>query len=118
MDKISGIIPSSSRVTNVDLKDAPPSRAALPGAERQIGAVARISEGSSGSPAWKTKEARQAALVNDVSNSFFMKNKPEPEAVPVSREQNDEGHSDGHLEGHLAQPQGLFPKGSFIDRNA
>ena len=110
MDKISGIIPSSSRVTNVDMKDAPPSRAALPGAERQAGAVARISESTTGSPAWKSKEARQASLVTEVSNNFFMKNKPEPEAAPVPKEQAEEGH--------LAQPQGLFPKGSFIDRNA
>lgn len=110
MDKISGIIPSSSRVTNVDMKDAPPSRAALPGAERQIGAVARVSEAMPGTPAWKSKEARQASLVNEVSNSFFMKNKPEPEVVSEPKEQLEEGH--------LAQPQGLFPKGSFLDRNA
>jgi hypothetical protein len=111
MDKISGIIPSSARVTNVDLKEAPPSRAALPGAERSVGAVSAIGEQVPGSPAWKSKEARQASLVTEVSNAFFMKNKPDVAVAPVSKEPVEP-------EGHLAQPQGLFPKGTFIDRNA
>ena len=106
MEKISGIIPSSPRVTKVDMTDAPGIRATLPNADRGIGAMSAMTESVPGTPAWRSKEARQAALVNDVSNNFFMKTKPEaPEAHEVEHHQ-------------APQPEGLFPKGSFIDRSA
>jgi hypothetical protein len=105
MDKISGIIPSSARVTKVDLSESPASRGFMPGAEKAV-VTTTLSETTPGTPAWKSKEARQAAMVNDVSNSFFMKAKPEPES------------SDRESEVQLQQPDGLYPKGSFIDRSA
>jgi hypothetical protein len=107
MEKISGILPASPRVTKVDLSEAPPSRAAIPGMDRGIGAMSHIADVGSSAPTWKSKEARQAALVTDVSNSFFMKAKPEAES-DTAKESS----------GHLQQPEGLFPKGSFIDRSA
>ena len=105
MEKISGIIPSSARVTKVDLSDAPGTRSTLPNSDRAV--VTTLSESIPGTPAWKSKESRQAALAAEVSNSFFMKAKPESE--PPGRE------SDG---ARAQQPDGLFPKGSFIDRSA
>ena len=107
MDKISGIIPSSARVTKVDLSESPASRGFMPGNEKAI-VTTTLSESMPGTPAWKSKEARQAALVNDVSNSFFMKARPESDS---SSERESEV-------GHLQQPDGLYPKGSFIDRSA
>jgi hypothetical protein len=104
MEKISGIIPSSPRVTKVDLSDAPASRATMPNSER--GVVTTLSENTPGTAAWKSKESRQAALAAEVSNAFFMKAKPETE---TSKETDAPP---------LKQPEGLFPKGSFIDRSA
>lgn len=113
MDKISGIIPSSARVTNVDMKDAPPSRAAIPGADRGVGAMSNIGvDQVPGTPAWKSKEARQASLAAEVSNSFFMKSKPEASESPSA------GMKDVPPPPRAPQPEGLFPKGSFIDRSA
>lgn len=105
MDKISGILPSTARVTSVDLKDAPPSRAVNPGLAK-VETLNRLQPADmlAAAPSWKTKEDQHASIVTDVASSFFMKNKSEPE---ISKE-----------EAPLAQPEGLFPKGSFIDRNA
>jgi hypothetical protein len=108
MEKISGIIPSSPRVTKVDLSDAPASRAFMPNSERVV--VTTLSENTPGTPAWKNKESRQAALAAEVSNSFFMKAKPDVESESPSGKQTDGGR--------LQQPEGLYPKGSFIDRSA
>lgn len=115
MEKISGIIPSSARVTNVDMKDAQPVRSGVPAfggpqAATRTGNNERLSSTDmmAGQPSWRQKDAAKAGIVNDVAQSFFMKVRPEApgpkaEAAP---------------EAPLAQPEGLFPKGSFIDRNA
>ncbi len=104
MEKISGIIPSSARVTKVDLSESPASRSFVPGSEKPI-VKTTLAEQTPGSPAWKSKETRQAALAAEVSNAFFMKAKPEAET--------NESES-----APLRQPEGLYPKGSFIDRSA
>ena len=105
MDKISGIIPASPRVTKVDLTDAPGIRATLPNAERGVGAMSAL--GEQGTPQWRAKESRQAAVAAEVTNNFFMKAKPSEKSDSV--EESD---------APARQPQGLFPKGSFIDRSA
>jgi hypothetical protein len=106
MEKISGIIPASPRVTKVDLSESPSNRGFMPGIERPV--VTTLSEHTPGSPAWKSRESRQAALATELSNSFFMKSKPE-----------SEGEASSEIDSApLQQPEGLFPKGSFIDRTA
>ena len=107
MDKISGILPSTNRVTNVDLKDSPASRAVNPGLAKVEGASHLQPSDMLNAPAWKTRDEKRASIVSDIGNSFFMKNKPEVEV-----------REDMPQEAHAAQPEGLYPKGSFIDRNA
>ncbi len=115
MDKISGIIPSSPRVTNVDMKDSAPVRTSVPlfgrneAPTRMGDSVSRLRpEDLMGNQVgWRAKDAKQAQIVNDVASSFFMKSKPQ-----------DRTSSDVGSEEPLAQPDGLFPKGSFIDRDA
>jgi hypothetical protein len=110
MEKISGIIPASPRVTKVDMTDSPGIRTTMPNADRGVGAMSAMAQSQPGTPAWKSKESRQAALVNEVSNNFFMKTKPE-------ESETHEAH-EAETPHHLQQPEGLFPKGSFIDRSA
>jgi hypothetical protein len=118
MEKISGIIPSSARVAAVDMKDSP-VRPGAPAFGRPQGASGKESITTNGEAMkkasemfahqndWRSKDTRQAALVNEVSNAFFMKkaNEPAAEAVAAS-------------EIPLQQPEGLYPRGSFIDRVA
>lgn len=112
MDKISGIVAPSPRVTTVDMTNAPGVRTTQPNSDRSVGAMSHLAENTPGTPAWKSKEARQASLVTKVSNSFFMK------AKPVSEEATNEKEISVPRELHAQQPDGLFPKGSFIDRSA
>ena len=117
MEKISGIIPSSARVAAVDMKDSP-VRPGTPAFGRPQGASGTASVTSNGEAMkkasdmfasqtdWRAKDTRQAALVNEVSNAFFMKKTAEaaPETVAATAA--------------LQQPEGLYPRGSFIDRVA
>lgn len=112
MEKISGIIPASPRVTKVDLADAPGIRATLPNIDKGVGAVSAMNDHEIVMPTWKSKETRQAAVAAEVANSFFMKSKPDAESEPASARQSEAPPQ------HLQQPEGLFPKGSFIDRTA
>lgn len=107
MDKISGIIPSTARVTTVDLKDSNNIRATLP---NRIDPSAGIKpEGMMAvQPDWKTKDAKHSAIVTEVANNFFMKNNKATEV--------EEHEEPVHVP--IPQPEGLFPKGSFIDRSA
>ena len=115
VDKISGIIPSSARVTNVDMKDSAPVRTSVPlfgrteAPTRMGDSVSRLRPEDlvGGQVGWRAKDAKQAQIVNDVANSFFMKSKPQ-----------ERTSSDVGSEEPLVQPDGLFPKGSFIDRDA
>jgi hypothetical protein len=183
MDKISGIIPGSSRVTSVDMKDSSPVRPGTPsfGRPERIAMPKEVAESSTqptsqkGSPSqpppstWQTKDAAKAALVAKMSDNFFgHAPPPEPkesenenqgshEMSPNSHQEsqirrssdreypvsnpsvtkNDEFgslraaqmrpvDSFGHEEQEeqleemprMKQPDGLYPKGSFIDRTA
>jgi hypothetical protein len=175
MDKISGIIPSSARVSSVDLKESSPVRPGTPNfgrpegnsslkgastAERAAATAAQL-EAPVKAPSmqkeatdWRTKDTMQAKLVNEVSNNFFMKNTSQAEApsrgstafpsnpnsmkaLSFSDPSNLAGFKDEEigsfqapsLGGHamaedeegqvtLKQPEGLYPRGSFIDRTA
>lgn len=120
MEKISGILPSSARVAAVDMKESPvrPGTPAF-GRPQGVGGAQSIPTNAGGEAMkkasdmfatqndWRSKDSRQAAIATEVSNSFFMKKVSEqsPMGTPSS-------------EAPLQQPEGLYPRGSFIDRTA
>lgn len=82
MDKISGIIPSSSRVASVDMRDAPPVRPGTPSFGRPEG-VSSLRDAKIGQTAaragrinqerldWKSKDMQNAAVAREMSDRFF-----------------------------------------------
>ena len=84
MEKISSIIPGSSRVTSVDMKESSPVRAGTPGfgrAEAQAGrereskdTVKAASEAQTEMHDWRAKDAKHAAIAKDMADKFFSKN--------------------------------------------
>ena len=100
MDKISGIIPSSRRVTAVDMSDAAPIRPGVPAFGRPTGVSAESLSKSTISQSATTnfdiglknhKEVAQSALVEDMSKAFFMhkenpKNKISNTEIPETAE--------------------------------
>ncbi|MES2857357.1 MAG: hypothetical protein V4692_15915 [Bdellovibrionota bacterium] len=168
MEKISGIIPKSARVTSVDMKEANPVRPGTPSFGRPQGVsslakpalvstapeTARIGAGIHDERmTWRSEDAMKAGIASSVSNSFFMKNDKPAEvsvkdidavrlipvdqmparsnpagfkselfkaaAMPAPVSSFDEGFGGyGSAEPELQQPDGLYPKGSFIDRTA
>ena len=163
MDKISGIVKASPRLTSVDLRDAAPVRPGTPSFGRPE-AVSSLKEPLSFGVAtpksvsiqnealdWRAKDSQKAAIATELSEKFFIKNRtqaeparmqessavlvmpivmPRPETMSkpagfktdVAAETSpmrfdsevfaDEDESAVELQ----QPEGLFPKGSFIDR--
>ncbi len=161
MEKISGIVKASPRLTSVDLSEAPPVRPGTPGfgrpqavsslaekSEPAFGrAVERGSRAHSEMMDWRTKDSQMAAIATELSDKFFIRNKSQAghdmkhdelsDVAPmVSREASKpagfkagdfkvaSGRYDYEDSGEydelttLQQPEGLFPKGSFIDRMA
>jgi hypothetical protein len=175
MDKISGIIPSSARVSSVDLKEAAPVRPGTPGFGRPEGASSLKSSISPQDTArrgvsaqieqmdWRSKDAANSSIVQSISDGFFSKNRKEVEAAtqlggeqpldaaqvksaaivqmgkaskpagfrtddvrPVrieSFDSNPEELTDFERSAApamlpLAQPDGFYPRGSFINRVA
>lgn len=175
MEKISGILPGSARLSAVDLKESP-VRPGTPSFGRPEG-VSSLREAMLARPAitssatraanlqidqldWRAKDQRSATIAADIAEKFFIKKErmnqmqpgePErmmnspaifivaPEAVsskpagfktnsvgslsaasgnaPVDSTLFEENDSAMEIEmPELAQPEGLFPKGSFIDR--
>jgi hypothetical protein len=160
MEKISGIVKASPRLTSVDLKEAAPVRPGVPSFGRPegistlsqapaFGATAPRSAGIQADQLdWRGKDAANAAIAAEMSNRFFLKNTVAAEPVrnsesvsfgpmhlpgvsskPAGFKNDDifrEGSSlmpssfeeDDSAEPMLQQPEGLYPKGSFIDRTA
>jgi hypothetical protein len=170
MEKISGIIPSTQRVSSVDLKDAAPVRPGTPSFGRPQGIsslakpmistqsdINRLAPMSTAVAAtglmpekltWRQEDQRKANAAAEVSNAFFMKNTTEAEPVhdiePVRLIPVDEmparsvpsgfksdtlsamraampvtSYDDGFdSEPEIQQPEGLYPKGSFLDKTA
>jgi hypothetical protein len=90
MDKISGIVPSSRRVSSVNLKDSPPVRPGMPsfGRPQGISTLADENKPTTAERAIaKQKELfdkradRSAQAVQDMADKFFMQKKQE--AGPV-----------------------------------
>ncbi len=87
MEKISGIIPSNSRVKTVDMSEAHPVRPGTPAFGRPIG-VSHLSRNVTRSSidtqllneslsTRQRSELERARIVEDVSSGFFMHKKPE-----------------------------------------
>lgn len=86
MEKISGILPSSSRVSSVDMRDAAPIRPGTPSFGRPEG-VSSLRDAKIGETAaraakinqdrldWKSKDLNQAAMAREISESFFINRK-------------------------------------------
>lgn len=92
MEKISGILPSSPRVSSVDMKEAAPVRPGTPTFGRPEGVSslrkAKIGETASAAASlsrerldWKSKDMQNAAMVRDVADRFFKGNQKAAEAV-------------------------------------
>jgi hypothetical protein len=163
MQKISGILGSSARVTAVDIKGESPVRPGTPGFGRPEGVSAlkeqavmrqRAADSLVRGPELfneqmgiRSKEALQAKQAQKVSDSFFMKRtQPDPEEVAGEEEvTNDPVHEqvaavmafeNAHQTAaskpsqsdyddvaavskeQNAAPEGLYPKGSFVDVEA
>ncbi|MES2964875.1 MAG: hypothetical protein V4760_13370 [Bdellovibrionota bacterium] len=169
MQKISGILASSPRLQSVDMKDAAPVRpgtplfgrpegvsslraAAVP--QMEVPTTAQRSVGiQMDQMDWRSRDQHKAAIVQEMSNRFFMKNdkpvvqqevdvtngagayaggmpvglvavesrptgfKSDDLTVPRSSVRPDMTFDDVEDETtELQQPEGLYPKGSFIDR--
>ncbi len=100
MDKISGIIPSSNRVTSVDLESASPVRPGTPGfgaptgrsaaaSQMQRSSAAMVNPTSIGVPRWKAKEDQHAEIVTRLSDGFFRKNQTTAPTEPVNGPNKD-----------------------------
>ena len=156
MQKISGILGASARVTSVDMKDAPPVRPGMPGFGRPEGvsslrqravAAPPTPDALSAAPQLfqdqmgiRSKEAQQAKMAAEVSNSFFMKKREQVEQAPAANEQmvdvvlampaqvpasqidaiaSKPAQADYDEVAAVAkeafEPDALYPKGSFVD---
>ncbi len=172
MEKISGIVKTSPRLSSVDLKEAAPVRPGVPAFGRPEGistltqqqqslgmnaSLATTAQKSAGVQAqvldWRAKDAQNAAIAAEMSNRFFLKNTTTAETVQPGETQalgpmhmagvsskpagfksdamfkvgpsvfapiadENVAESEGASEVVLQQPEGLYPKGSFVDRNA
>jgi len=87
MEKISGIIPNSARVSSVDMKEAAPVRPGTPGFGRPEG-VSSLRETAIAQDTarrgvgelkqqldWRTKDVQQAGMVQNIADRFFAKNR-------------------------------------------
>lgn len=148
MDKISGILPSSSRVASVNLSESGTVRPGTPGFGRAEGASALRDAkvgGTAGRAAkisqeqldWRSKDMKNAATVRELSDRFFKGNdKPasdrEIQSV-IEKEVNlapirtatpsvpagfDFEIPQSSATTSEDQPEGLHPRGSFIDVRA
>lgn len=139
MEKISGIIPSSSRVATVDLKESGPVRPGAPGFGRPEG-VSSLRDAKIGQTAsravklsqeqldWRTKDMQNAATVRELSDRFFKGNSSSTEQTVESVpeiEMNIEPLIEGRpsipandISEIETQPAGLHPRGSFVDVRA
>lgn len=97
MEKISSIIPSSSRVTSVDMKESSPVRSGTPGfgrAEAQAGrdrgageTAKAATEAQTEMHDWRAKDAKHASIAKDMADKFFSKNKVDIEEAGIPGEE-------------------------------
>ncbi len=148
MEKISGILPKSARVSSVDMKDSAPVRPGTPSFGRPEG-VSSLREAAIGQTAsratkiqsermdWKTKDMQQAAMARELSDNFFRSRVAQPEIAesmgnvsePVATYNAEavstpvtyapiSGFANTDSEAASEAPSELYPRGSFIDVQA
>lgn len=144
MEKISGILPKSARVSSVDMKDSAPVRPGTPSFGRPEG-VSSLREAAIGQTAsratkiqsermdWKTKDMQQAAMARELSDNFFRSRVAQPEIAesmgsvsePVAIYNAEavtyapiSGLANVDNEAATEAPSELYPRGSFIDVQA
>ena len=96
MEKISSILPGSSRVTSVDLKESSPVRSSVPtfgraeapqGRERpSVDAMKPATSAQAEMHDWRAKDLKHASIAKDLSDKFFAKNKVDVEEAPIHTE--------------------------------
>ena len=144
MEKISGILASSPRVTSADLKESGPIRPGAPGFGRAEGSsalrdrknevdVQRTSQAIQQTMQdWRGKETLHSNLAKEMSDRFFMQERPAAQAAAISAAEAHESELEPESvvaqslsplepesdEVESAVPQGLYPRGSFIDYRA
>lgn len=163
MDKISGILPSSSRVASVDMKEANPVRPGTPSFGRPEGASA-LRDAKLGTTAsraagisreqldWRSKDMQNAATVRELADNFFKGNQKsandqtiekvtdfemnrgstgatkasKPTGFDIDALDRTTGSAayagasaiESAMDETSSQPDGLHPRGSFIDVRA
>lgn len=138
MEKISGILPKSARVSSVDMKDSAPVRPGTPAFGRPEG-VSSLREAAIGQTAsraakthsermdWKTKDLQQAAMARELSDVFFRSRASQPEVVdqtpqgvePVANYSSELAPSiTSTTDSSSEAPTELYPRGSFLDVQA
>jgi hypothetical protein len=139
MDKISSIIPSSSRVTSVDMKDSSPIRSGVPAFGRSesvnpherapVDALKSSTEAQKEMSDWRSKDTAQANIAKSVSENFFGKHATEAEptvntgrvgasAAVHAFEEDDEIEPSvvSRAASAVTPKRGeLYPKGSFLN---
>ncbi len=101
MEKISSILPGSSRVTSVDMKESSPVRSGTPGfgrAEAQAGrerpsadTIKQASEAQTEMHDWRAKDLKHATIAKELSDKFFSKNKVDNEDLPTRNQERLSG---------------------------
>ena len=90
MQKISGILPGSSRVTSVDLKSSRPVRPGVPGFGAPEGdsslrdqvtrsSISMVDPNSIEVPRWRSKEDANSEIVQTITDQFFRKKVDQPD---------------------------------------
>lgn len=146
MEKISGILPKSARVSSVDMKDSAPVRPGTPAFGRPEG-VSSLREAAIGQTAsraakihsdrmdWKTKDLQQAEMARELSDNFFRSRVSQPEisdstnvgaptagynaepaSAPAYAPVGTFADVDAQADGEV--PAELYPRGSFLDVQA
>lgn len=131
MQKISGILSGSARVTTVDMKDAAPVRPGTPAFGRPQGVSSLANRNAPIDVLTKgpellekqmelrSQEAQKARIVEDMSKNFFVKNASvaeDPSGLDA-QEANDAAAVDALMAGVFASPKSK-PAGANYDQVA
>src|SRR6478672_2562783 len=100
MEKISGILKPSHRVTSVDMEDAAPIRPGIPTfgrpegvsslreREKALDGVEAGAEQHAAMMHWRAKEGRNTRAASEIADRFFMNNEKEV-VKPISKQAPD-----------------------------
>jgi len=114
MEKISGILPATSRITSVDLKSGPAARSGGPSFGRPQG-LSTVAQRQA------DIEARQLAVVDQLANDFFVKTgRPVTAEAPVEIDPSEKYGVDADLNPLTARIDDLDQPeiGAYLDVTA